>query len=147
MKNTPQPPNPNKNVLSRPTQQTNVISGISYILTVAFKPDTIAWLSNIFIITATQQNMSYWLQKDIHNYLQASQLPALDEFTMCFFFEPNQQNLLSIVSPEAQIEALISIASEGRSHNSRGLFSHPRVTKFGGNIPKGDNAKLDFFQI
>ena len=72
-----------------------------------------ALLFNIFSIAASLQNMSYWLQEDIHNYLQASQLPALEEFTMCFFFEPNPQNLLSIVSPEAQIEALISIASEG----------------------------------
>ena len=104
-------------------------------MTVAFKPDTIARLSNISFITATGQNMSYWLQEDIHNYLQASQLPALEEFTMCLFFEPNPQNLLSIVSPEAQIDALISIASEGRSVNSRGVFSHPRVTKFGVDTP------------
>ena len=99
----PQSPNPN----------INVISGISFILTVAFRPDTIARLSNILFITATRQNMSYWLQEDIHNYRHASQLPALEEFTMCFYFEPNPENLLSIVSREAQIEALISIASEG----------------------------------
>lgn len=60
--------------------------------------------------------MAYWKQENIQNFLKVSSLPALEEFTLCFYYEPIPGHMPSISNPEAEVEALISIASESKSH-------------------------------
>ena len=58
---------------------------------------------------------SYWSQNNIENYLLKTNLPAMSEFTACFYYGPNHLVPPRINGLYTDVQAIISIASTGKS--------------------------------